>query len=724
MTKRFIYILIVLITLSLSGCEMSSSLNEAMLYIDVNTEILSYDSLDFDANLISSPTYSIDLVLHDDVLFSNDFKLYINDMLIERTTYVINDEGLTYTFNHIDDINPDLYVEVETTFNLNGGELTKDDFTNIDPDARLIIQTLNDGSGDTFTIVNDARYSLRWFYKLFVNYNELYEAYEVVYVDQATNSVENLNLPDYDFILALDNYFPDQSRLDVIESYVTLEKQARFVIFDQNVLDYESGDMQVSFYTADQIGQSFTKTLKDEETLPIPIRDEFNFLGWFDGDVEVSTYPGYQLKDQVTHMTYEAKWETYDMENLEQHLDLMIPDETSTDLELITSYSGFNLTWSSSDANVISDEGHFIRPYQQKTITLSVTVISSDIEEVLTYDVIAIGYKSLDKPIASSYIYREYQAVDDNFFDILDVINTAFIIADEEGNLAGTNYLNQVTTHIMPKAKQYGNWVIMSIGPSSSWSTIAGNAAKLSNFASQIVIFINEYGFDGVDIDWETPTTAETKLFTNLMKEVNRQVKLNNPNHLVTAAIGGGIWQPPKYDLNYSAQYIDYINLMTYGATSGSGQYQNPLYKQSVFHNTTYKVGRTLSSTSIEESVKMYKDTYGISYDKIIVGVAFYGMKQVKSGTSWVKAGSVYYHEIYNTYLKLSTYTEYYDQGAGVPYLLKNDGTEFISYDSPRSIIEKGNYIIDEGLAGMMFWEYGTDTSGVLLQALGTALQK
>ena len=57
-------------------------------------------------------------------------------------------------------------------------------------------------------------------------------------------------------------------------------------------------------------------------------------------------------------------------------------------------------------------------------------------------------------------------------------------------------------------------------------------------------------------------------------------------------------------------------------------------------------------------------------------------------------------------------------------FILKNDGTEFISYDNPRSIAEKSEYVINQGLGGIMFWEYGTDTSGELLVALKDGLNK
>jgi chitinase len=723
--KKFITIIAILtFMMILSSCNDVNTLKDANLYIDINTEVLSYESNSFEATLTKNTTYQLVLNLKENVYFSDEFKLYINDMIIEDDTYDIEASKLIYNFDVIDDINPNALVEVNATFNLNGGELTKADFIELEPDQNLTIDTLNDGSGDTFTIINSDIYSLRWFHKLFINYNELYDAYEVVFVDAATNSVENFELPDYDYIIAVDNLYPDEQILNAMESYTSLTKDLRFVIFDQDISTYQSGDLDVWFYTSDIIGEQFSKSLLEQQELPTPIREEYRFIGWFNGDVEVNTYPGYQKVDKVYEVTYEARWEAYTMIDLNDYLRSLIPDETQTSIDLPTSYSSFEISWTSSDEDVINNEGEYNRPYQEKTVTLTAHITSLDVNENSNFDVIAIGYKSLDNPIASSYIYREYQAVDDNFFETLDVINTAFIIADDQGDLSGTNYLNQVSTHIMPKAKIYGNWVIMSIGPSSSWSTIASSQAAMTNFANQIVLFINQYGFDGVDIDWETPRTDETKRYTALMKEVYEKVKANNPNHLVTTAIAGGMWQPPKYDLNFSAQYIDYINLMTYGLTSGSGQYQNPLYRQTTFHNATYSVGRTLSTASIDESVKDFKNSYNIDYEKIIVGVAFYGMKQIKSGTSWIAAGSVYYHEIYNTYLNLSTYTEYYDLNAGVPYLLKNDGTEFISYDNSRSILQKSNYIIDQGLGGMMFWEYGTDTTGVLLQAMRTGLEK
>jgi len=213
-----------------------------------------------------------------------------------------------------------------------------------------------------------------------------------------------------------------------------------------------------------------------------------------------------------------------------------------------------------------------------------------------------------------------------------------------------------------------------------------------------------------------------------MMRVIYEKVKANNPNHLVTAAIAGGMWQPPQYDLANSHQYLDYINMMTYGMVSSNGYYQNALSRSTTYANSTYLAGKTLTSCSIEESIAIYH-TYGIPNSKIIVGVAFYGIKQVRSYdstnqtySSWVNDGSVSYNYISNYYLNSGDYSYNYDSNAGVPYIINSDGTVFISFDNPRSIAAKSDYIIDNGLAGMMYWENGLDSTGTLLLAMDVGL--
>ena len=475
---------------------------------------------------------------------------------------------------------------VEVTLDLNGGHMGADYLSTIEPDSMLVIQSKNDVGGDTLSLFDSTNSKLRWFYKLFLVFNEPTQLYEVVYKDPMTAAVESLTLPNYDYIIGAHQQLSDTESLNQIMTYTQDLNTKLFVDFQFNPNTYASGDLEVKFYTETEIYQNPVLDLTDETELPVPIKEGFRFLGWsYDGKTYVK-YPSYQVNDQIKNITYVAQWGSKTMTELETYLNSILPDLTEESVGLPLVFSGFNLEWSSSHPEVISNNGLYKRPYQTTTVVLS-AIITGEVNDTLTFDIVVPGYKSLEGPIASSYIYRGYNTVDDAFFETLDIINTAFITADGQGNLFGETYLSNVQTYILPKAKVYGNWVIMSVAPESSWSTIAASPALVNTFANNIVSMINQYGFDGVDIDWETPTDSEKTRFTALMKVVYEKVKANNPNHLVTTAITGGIWQPPKYDLNESKVYLDFINLMTYGMSNGNGQYQNALYRATTFHNTT-----------------------------------------------------------------------------------------------------------------------------------------
>jgi len=627
--------------------------------------------------------------------------------------------------------NPDVFVDVEVTFDLAGGQWNSDIFSMEDPKDVLTITDLNNTTGTALTLIDTKDVSLRWFYKLFIVYNDIYKAYEVVGRDAALNSVSSLDLPDYDYIIAVHDNLANQAIKDIFIGYVANQDEQLFLLFDQALSTYESGPLELSFYPLSFLDFDYVESFNLSTQLPIPIRDEFNFMGWSDGTHLYSVFPRYLESEGISNITYHAVWEGYSVEALESYLNGFIPSKATKDLVLPLDFSKYQISWASDHEDIISSTGLFNKPYQDVVVNLTATISTE--EELLfkTYEIEVDGYKPLSTGIASSYIYRNYHLLTDEFFETLDIINTAFITATDDASLIGTTYLANVETYIMPKAKIHGNWVIMSIAPESSWSVIAASPSLVNTFANHIVEAINTYGFDGVDIDWETPTSGETTRFTELMRVVSTKVKENNPNHLVTAAIAGGMWQPPQYDLIHSQQYMDYINMMTYGMTSSNGYYQNALYKDTTFDHATFKVGKTLTSCSIEESIAIYHDTFNIPYSKIIVGVAFYGMKQVKSynqatqtWSSWSADGSVYYAYIVNNYLGSSNYTRYYDASAGVPYIVKNDGTEFVSYDDPRSIADKSEYILERDLGGMMYWENGADTTGTLLNAMRLGLNK
>ncbi|MFA5543369.1 MAG: glycosyl hydrolase family 18 protein [Bacilli bacterium] len=409
------------------------------------------------------------------------------------------------------------------------------------------------------------------------------------------------------------------------------------------------------------------------------------------------------------------------------------------DIILVNTLEEAIISWSSDEETILSGDGKYKRPYEKQTVNLTATINYKDVIQSRTYQAEVEGYKTLENGIASGYVYRSYDKLSDEFFETMDIIYCAFVLIDVNGGFTGpgsngnsvsytnNNALRNMTTYVIPKSKEKGIYAIASLGgggtvPKETFSIIAASDNLRKKFAENSVKLINEYGFDGVDIDWETPLASEKENFTALMNEIYVAVKANNPNHLVTAAITGGMWQPPRYDLPNSIQYLDFVNVMTYGMTSYSGYYQNALYPSSAFNNSTFGVGRTLNSCSIEESVDVFNDL-SVPSSKLIFGLAFYGMRQTNDNGTWSSAGSINYTTIKNTILTNSDYIYVYDSKAQVPYIISKDGKTFISYDDPTSVLAKSKYVLDNNLAGLMFWEYGTDLTGDLVHAMNQGLK-
>ncbi|MBO7080323.1 MAG: hypothetical protein J6W64_11115 [Bacilli bacterium] len=364
---------------------------------------------------------------------------------------------------------------------------------------------------------------------------------------------------------------------------------------------------------------------------------------------------------------------------------------------------------------------------------MTATITYLEDSDTVSYEItVKSNYKALTKPIASGYLYSNYSTTSDETFEILDVVNCAFATANASASITGSTFFNNCVNYVIDRAHEEGCYVIMSIAPSSEWVTIANPANELvETFANNIVAKINQYGFDGVDLDWEFPESSQKTWFTELARVVREKVKANNPHHLVTAAVGGGMWQPPRYDLTNSKAYLDYINLMCYDMVQADGSYQNGLYRTTSYHDNVNNVGRTYTtSCSVKESVDFIKSNYSIPNEKIVVGVPFYAVKQTRSyddvnGTwsAWKKSSSPGYTTVKGL-LSNNDYTYRFDNNAKVPYIIKNDGTEFYSFDDPTSIACKCEYIIEQELGGMMYWQNGADTTGDLLNAMKTGLSK
>ncbi len=631
------------------------------------------------------------------------------------------------------------YKDVNVTLNANGGSFGK----TVEVESELTITqflTYDSMNGYTVALTNSSK-AIYWYYIALTKTNEtnVYEIKQIVY-QSANVTVE------YDYVIMWFSGLTDTNAKTILDNiYNNANSYIGRKIMLENIPS-EPGDANINMKVLGE--NTDTNVIKDTYKLPCDfpniVKPGYTLTGWLcslDNKVYQS-YPGYNVSQDVT---FTAQWEIISMSDNERlngtYQDIMKYFETNNKVSKNLNLMTFDeirlttITYSSSNQDILSNTGTYNRPYQETKVVFTV-VISYESESItFTYEFDVCGYKKLEN-IASSYIYTNYNLATAEFFDTMDIIYCAFVLIDNNGTFNGsgikstnTRYLNYMKQYVLPKAHAQGDWVVVSIGGGGSaydlaYEEICNSDEKIDTLVNNIIQLINDYGFDGVDIDWEVPD--EGTKFTKLMKKLHAAVKKNNPNHLVTAAIGGGKWQPPKYDLPNSKQYMDYINVMTYSMVSGNGQHQSSLYPSSTKFDKENGVGYTLSSCSVDESVKIYKNSFGVEASQLIMGAAFYGIVQTRDSLTgtWKYSKSIAYTNIKQSYLNSSNYDYFYDTNCQVPYLLSKDRLTFVSYDDPTSIKAKCEYIKTKGCAGIMYWQNGQDTTGDLVAAIKEGLSK
>lgn len=266
---------------------------------------------------------------------------------------------------------------------------------------------------------------------------------------------------------------------------------------------------------------------------------------------------------------------------------------------------------------------------------------------------------------------------------------------------------------------------------SGKFSDAALTEASRTVFADSVAAFIKQYGFDGVDIDWEFPVggglasnvkrpedkTNFTLLLKKLRETLDAQGLSNGKKYLLTIAGGAGTSYTLNTELKLIANYIDFATVMTYDIHGVWDTYTDlnaPLYNPSET-SPQYK-------WSIDSAVKAWTSK-DFPASKLVLGVPFYGY--VYSGVADTDNGlyktfssgkSMTYDKIVSDYLADKSYTKYIHADAKVPWLF--NGSTFVSYDDVQSIAEKAKYIKAAGLGGAAAWELSQNRNGTLINSL------
>ncbi len=164
--------------------------------------------------------------------------------------------------------------------------------------------------------------------------------------------------------------------------------------------------------------------------------------------------------------------------------------------------------------------------------------------------------------------YRTVAAVPDIKFRMCNVINYAFATVNSAGSLVlgSSSHLLEVKT----KAKANNAKIFLSInGAAADFKTLASTATGRTSLITQTMNLVRTYGLDGVDMDWEFPSTSDGTdvTYTALMKQLSDSCHTGSKYYL-TAAItagkyAGGIRDAIKSEL-WQGNYVDWFNIMSY----------------------------------------------------------------------------------------------------------------------------------------------------------------
>lgn len=258
---------------------------------------------------------------------------------------------------------------------------------------------------------------------------------------------------------------------------------------------------------------------------------------------------------------------------------------------------------------------------------------------------------------------------------------------------------------------------------------LSANATYRVKFATSCVKFVVDNGFDGVDIDWEFPVTADDKINTTLlMKEVrdqfNAQSALDGKTYLLTGAISFAKERADVLEISRLNDYMDWVNIMTYDVYMswvGFTGHNAPLYKNP--NEPQWWGNQWGSFYNADESVRYYI-AQGMPASKIVIGAGFYGRlyKNIAQGTNYglfqtcdrsVPNDTPLYSAIQDDYINKNGFERHWDDASQCPWLYSPsvDGGTLISYDDVESVTAKSNYAKDNSLGGMMFWHLGGDDS-------------
>lgn len=257
-------------------------------------------------------------------------------------------------------------------------------------------------------------------------------------------------------------------------------------------------------------------------------------------------------------------------------------------------------------------------------------------------------------------------------------VNLSFAILDGEGNLDDAR-VRRSHAQLIDSLKLAGCKVLVSVGGGGgpvvqkNFATVICDSAARARAEDNLMTMVSDLSLDGLDIDYEAwgvagfdneTLAAALEVFLAELRE-----RLGEERLLTAAVADYGLYTPAM------AQYFDYITVMAYDLTG-------PWRPEIAGPHSPFEF--------YESAIQKFVDM-GYPGEKIVGGVPFYGYGFRKDGTAYSM-----------------TYAQIVEEFPGAEHLDCINGELF--YDGMPTMKKKCDYVKENGLGGIMFWQIHGDT--------------
>lgn len=268
-----------------------------------------------------------------------------------------------------------------------------------------------------------------------------------------------------------------------------------------------------------------------------------------------------------------------------------------------------------------------------------------------------------------------------------------------------------------------GGWTFNDAPTQTRFSDMVSTVPNQQTFISSVVLYLQKYGLDGIDIDWEYPVASDRggipadydnyPIFLSNMRDAFDQV---NPGWDITVTLPSSYWYLRGYNLPSIQKYVSWFNFMSYdlhGMWDKHNQFTGP-----------YLLGHT-NITEIESGLDLLWRNQ-VDPKNVVMGFGFYGRSFTMAdsacsepngvcefstagipGSCSATAGILIYAEIQSLNTSLNVQT-FYDEKSTVKYNVF-DSTQWVSYDDVQSFTDKKKFLSSRCLNGLMIWAIDQD---------------